>query len=69
MLGSKRTVSSEVDVLEAGEMGKRKDLSDKIVMARQRGESISKTTGLVRCSQYAVVSGPPTKSGPRRDNR
>ena len=40
-------------------MGKRKDLSDfgkgQIVMARGLGQSISKTTGLVGCSQYAVV--------------
>ena len=50
----------EVDVLEAGKMGKRKDLRDsdkgQIVMARRLSQSISNTTGLVGCSWYAVVS-------------
>ncbi len=50
----------KVDVLEAGKMGKRKDLSEfdkgQIVMARQLGQSISKTAALVGCSQSAVVN-------------
>ena len=50
----------EVDVLEAGEMGKCKDLSefdkDQIVTAGQLGQSISKTAVLVGCSRSAVVS-------------
>ena len=41
-------------------MNKRKDLSEfdkgQIVMARQLGQSISKTAALVGCSQSAVVS-------------
>jgi len=49
-----------VDVLEAGRMGKRKDLSEfdkgQIVMARQLGQSISKTAALVGCSWSSVVS-------------
>ncbi|ROL43997.1 hypothetical protein DPX16_10281 [Anabarilius grahami] len=40
-------------------MGKRKDLSEfdkgQVVMARQLGQSISKTVALVGCSQSAVV--------------
>jgi len=47
-------------VLEAGKMGKRKDLSEfdkgQIVMARRLGQSISKTAALVGCSRSAVVS-------------
>ena len=50
----------KVDVLEAGKMGKRKDLSEfdkgQIVMARRLGQSISKTAALVGCSRSAVVS-------------
>ena len=50
----------EVDVLDAGEMGRSKDLSDfdkgQIVMARRLGQSISETARLVRCSRSAVVS-------------
>ncbi|ROL50303.1 hypothetical protein DPX16_19107 [Anabarilius grahami] len=41
-------------------MGKHKDLSEfdkgQIVMARQLGQSISKTAALVGCSRSAVVS-------------
>ncbi|KAK3544789.1 hypothetical protein QTP86_027483, partial [Hemibagrus guttatus] len=52
---------TKVDVLEAGKMGKRKDLSefdkDQIVMARQLDQWwISKTADLVGCSQSAGVS-------------
>ena len=50
----------KVDVLEAGKMGKCKDLSkfDKgqIVMARQLGQSISKTAALVGCFRSVVVN-------------
>ena len=50
----------KVDVLEAGKMGKRKDLRDfdkgQILMARRLGQSISKIAGLVGCPRYAVVS-------------
>ena len=50
ILGSEGTVSSCVDVLEAGKMGKRKDLSDfhkgQIVMARRLGLSISRSCGV-----------------------
>lgn len=57
ILGRKWTV--ETDVLEVGKMGKCRNLSDfdkrQIVMARPLGQSISKTTRLVGCSQYAVV--------------
>ncbi|KAK3559328.1 hypothetical protein QTP86_012756, partial [Hemibagrus guttatus] len=46
--------------LEAGKMGKRKDLSEfdkgQIVMARRLDQSISKTAALVGCSRSAVVS-------------
>lgn len=48
------------DVLEAGEMDKRKDLRDsdkgQAVVSRRPGQSIANTAGLVGCSQYAVVS-------------
>ena len=54
----------EVDVLETGKMGKRKDVSDfdkgQIVMARRLGQSISKRQVL-----WSVVS----KSGPKKDNQ
>ena len=47
-------------MLEAGKMGKHKDLSEfdkgQIVMARRLGQSISKTAALVGCSRSAVVS-------------
>ncbi|ROL49972.1 hypothetical protein DPX16_6380 [Anabarilius grahami] len=50
----------KVVVLEAGKMGKRKDLSEfdkgEIVMARQLGQSISETAALVGCSRSAVVN-------------
>ncbi|KAK3526020.1 hypothetical protein QTP70_012785 [Hemibagrus guttatus] len=51
----------KVDVLEAGKMDKRKDLSefdegDQIVMARPLDQNISKTAALVGCSWSAVVS-------------
>ncbi|KAK3507722.1 hypothetical protein QTP70_034827, partial [Hemibagrus guttatus] len=50
----------KVDVLKAGKMDKRKDLSefdkDQIVMARPLNQSISKTAALVGCSRSAVVS-------------
>ncbi|KAK3565242.1 hypothetical protein QTP86_001495 [Hemibagrus guttatus] len=51
----------KVDVLEAGKMDKRKDLSEfdkkgQIVMARPLDQSISKTAALVGCSRSAVVS-------------
>ena len=50
----------KVDVLEAVKMFKRKDLSNfdkgQIVIARQLGQSLSKTTALVGCSWSAVVS-------------
>lgn len=46
-------------------MGKNRALSDfeqgQLIMARKLGHSISKTTGLVGCYQYAVFT---TKSGP-----
>ncbi len=48
-------------MLKEAQMGKQKDLSkdpsDKgqIVMARQHGQSICKTTNLVGCSHYAVI--------------
>ena len=49
----------KVDVLEAGKMGKCKDLSEfhkgQSVKARQLGQSISKTAVLVGCSWSAVV--------------
>lgn len=48
-----------VDVLEAWKMYKYKDLNnfDKghTMIARQLGQNISQTIGLVGCSQYAVV--------------
>ncbi|KAK3542138.1 hypothetical protein QTP86_016464, partial [Hemibagrus guttatus] len=48
------------DVLEAGKLGKCKDLSEfekgQIVMARRLDQSISKTAALVGCSRSAVVS-------------
>ena len=50
----------EVDVLEAGKEGKRKDLNNfekgQIVIARQQSKNISKTAGLVGFCQCAVVS-------------
>ena len=50
----------EVDVLDAEEMGRSKDLSNfdkgQIIMARRLGQSISETTRLVECSLTAVVS-------------
>lgn len=61
ILGSNWAVSSHfsVGVLEAGKIKKFKNLSNSdnrpIVMARQLGQSISKT-GLVWYSQYALVS-------------
>ncbi|KAK3528122.1 hypothetical protein QTP86_023845 [Hemibagrus guttatus] len=49
-----------LDVLEAGKMGKHKDLSEfdkgQIVKARQLDQSLSKTAALVGCSRPAVVS-------------
>ncbi|KAK3528931.1 hypothetical protein QTP70_012850 [Hemibagrus guttatus] len=52
--------NGKVDALEAGKMGKSKDLSEfgkgQIVMARRLDQSISKTAALVECSQSAVVS-------------
>lgn len=46
--------------LKQEKMGKGRDLSDfnldQIVMVRRLGKSVSKTTGLVRCSQHAVGS-------------
>ncbi|KAK3523932.1 hypothetical protein QTP70_016739, partial [Hemibagrus guttatus] len=49
-----------IDVLEAGKMGKCKDLSEfdkgQIVMARRLDQSISKTAAIVGCSRSAVVS-------------
>ena len=55
-----KNVVLRVDVIEAGKMGKCKDLSDfdkgQIVMARWLGQSISKIAALVRCSWSAVVS-------------
>ena len=54
------SVVHKVDVLEAGKMGKRKDLSEfdkgQIVMARPLGQSISKAAALVGNSWSAVVS-------------
>jgi len=48
-----------IDMLDAGEMGRNKDLSDfhkgQIVLARRLGQSISETTRLVGCSWSAVV--------------
>ncbi len=54
----------KVDVLEAGKMGKCKDLRefDTIVMARRLGQSISKTTG-VSSLQFSVS----IKSGRRKE--
>ena len=50
----------EVDVLDAGEMGRSKDLSDfdkgQVIMAIQLGQSISETARLVGCSRSPVVS-------------
>ena len=50
----------KVDVLEAGKMGKHKDLSEfdegQIVMAGRLGQSIFKTAALVGCSRSTVVS-------------
>lgn len=50
----------EVDVLVAGKMGTRKDLSDcdksQTVMARRLCQSVSRIVDLVGCSLYAVVS-------------
>ena len=50
----------KVDLLEAGKMGQRKDLSERdqgqTVMARRLGRRISRTAGLVGCSRSAVVS-------------
>ena len=47
-------------MLDAGEMGRSKDLSDfdkgQIAMARRLGQSISETARLVGCSRSAVVS-------------
>ena len=47
-------------MLEAGKMGKCKDLSEfdkeQIVMARQLDQSVSKIAALVGCSWSAVVS-------------
>ena len=47
-------------MLDAGEMGRSKDLSDfdksQIVMARRLGQSISEMARLVGCSRSAVVS-------------
>ncbi|KAK3536844.1 hypothetical protein QTP86_027040, partial [Hemibagrus guttatus] len=49
----------KIDVLEAGKMDKRKDLSEfdkgQIVMARRLDQSIPKTAALVACSRSAVV--------------
>ena len=53
-------ILSSLLMLEAGKMGKCKDLSrfdnDQIVMARQLGQNISRTAALVGCSWSAVVS-------------
>ncbi|KAK3517496.1 hypothetical protein QTP70_012575 [Hemibagrus guttatus] len=53
-----------IDVLEAGKMGKRKDLSEfdkgQIVMTRRLDQSISKTAALVGCSWSAVCLTPST---------
>ena len=50
----------EVDVMDAGEMGRSKDLSDfdkgQIVMARRLGQSISETERLVECPWSGVVN-------------
>ena len=58
----------KVAVLEAGKMGKRKDLSDfdkcQIVMLDDC--VISKTAALVECYRSAVVS---PKSSPRKEKR
>lgn len=58
ILDSKWSVP-ELHVLEAGYMGKRKDLSDfdksQIMMTRPLGQSISKIASFVGCSWYAVV--------------
>ncbi|ROL52875.1 Spectrin beta chain, non-erythrocytic 1 [Anabarilius grahami] len=60
MLFSDAAVVLKLDVLEAGKMGKHKNLSEfdkgQIVMARRQGQSISKTAALVGCSRSAVVS-------------
>lgn len=51
----------KVDVLEAGEMGKCKDLSEsgegQILMARRLGQSISKTAAVV--GVFPICSGEP----------
>ncbi|KAK3516133.1 hypothetical protein QTP70_005421 [Hemibagrus guttatus] len=53
-------VSADVDVLETGKMGKRKDSIEldkgQIVMAERLDQSISKTAALVGCSRSALVS-------------
>ena len=58
-------------MLEAGQMGNHKDLSDfdkgQIVMVEWLSQSISKTARLVECS--GVVSRLSTKSGLQRDDR
>ena len=60
ILGASEQSVLEVDVLDAGEMGRSKDLSNfdkgQIVMARRLGQSIFETARLVGCSQSAVVS-------------
>lgn len=57
-------------MLQAGQMGKHKELSDfdkgQIVMVEWLIQSISETAGLVECSE--VVSRLSTKSGLRKDN-
>ena len=57
ILGGNADVILKADVLEAGKMDKRKELSEfdkgQIVMAAQPGQSISKTAAL----QTQVVSG------------
>ena len=53
-------IKQQVDVLEAGKMGKHKNLIEfdkgQIVMVRQLGQIISKTTVLVGCSRSAMVT-------------
>ena len=62
----------EVDVLEAGKTGKRKDLSNfhkgQIVIAKRLGQRISKT-GLVLCDVSGMQGLVPTQRGPRKDNQ